>query len=97
MTFRFSTEAELDLADIFEAGEILFGRVQAERYLLALLDSFSTIATQPRMAPQRNVGGVEVRVHPHGSHVILYDIDDLGVLILRVRHAREDWRNDGPA
>ena len=35
-----------------------------------------------------------VRVHPCGSHMIVYEINKLGVLILRVRHHRENWEND---
>ena len=31
------------------------------------------------------------RVHPCGPHIILYVVDAAGVLIVRVRHAREDW------
>jgi toxin ParE1/3/4 len=94
MGYRLATEAELDLADLFEIGETVFGRRQAEKYLAALLDVFALIASQARMAAERPVGGSVIRVHPFGSNVILYEIDDVGILILRVRHAHEDWLNE---
>lgn len=94
MSVRLTVEAEFDLADIFEAGEAAFGRRQAEMYLSSLQRTFNRIGTQPRMAAGRTIGNGMTRVHPHAAHVILYDVDDIGVLILRIRHAREDWLND---
>jgi toxin ParE1/3/4 len=94
MSVRLTMEAELDLADIFVLGEVVFGRRQAERYLASLQRMFTLIGTQPRMATERMVAGHPVRAHPCGAHVILYELDDLGVLILRVRDAREDWLGD---
>jgi len=37
---------------------------------------------------------VPVRCHPHGAHMIIYSdhLEDV-VVILRVRHAREDWED----
>lgn len=35
-----------------------------------------------------------VRVHPSGSHVIVYEVRDAEALILRIRQAAEDWSND---
>jgi toxin ParE1/3/4 len=34
-------------------------------------------------------------VHPYRSHIVVYLIDNDGdILILRVRHGREDWEGD---
>jgi toxin ParE1/3/4 len=32
-----------------------------------------------------------VRVHPFQAHVIIYVVDDAGVLIVRVLHGRQEW------
>jgi toxin ParE1/3/4 len=32
-----------------------------------------------------------VRIHPYRSHVIVFVVDDGDVLVIRVRHGREDW------
>ena len=33
-----------------------------------------------------------VRVHPYKAHLVIYDVgDEDEVIILRVRHGREDW------
>ena len=47
------------------------------------------------MARLRSELSPPMRVHPCGSHVILYVVDvERGVVIVRVRHGREDWMND---
>jgi toxin ParE1/3/4 len=39
-----------------------------------------------------NARNCRVRVHPCGSHIIIYTVNKAGgVLIVRVRHGREDW------
>jgi toxin ParE1/3/4 len=50
------------------------------------------LADNPEMAPERPELSPPARVHPCGSHVIIYIVglnDD--VLVVRVRHGREDW------
>jgi hypothetical protein len=34
-------------------------------------------------------------IHPHGAHIIIYRDIDSDILIIRVRHGREDWLRDG--
>ena len=34
-----------------------------------------------------------VRIHPVGSHLVVYQVDAHGdVFVIRVRHAHEDWQ-----
>ncbi|WP_408034153.1 type II toxin-antitoxin system RelE/ParE family toxin [Thiorhodovibrio winogradskyi] len=35
------------------------------------------------------------RIHPAGSHIVIYRIRKHDIYILRVRHRREDWTNPG--
>ncbi|HTN39584.1 MAG TPA: type II toxin-antitoxin system RelE/ParE family toxin [Asticcacaulis sp.] len=35
-----------------------------------------------------------VRVHPYGSHVIIYRTDGEDIAILAVRYSRENWQED---
>jgi toxin ParE1/3/4 len=48
------------------------------------------------MARARPEWPASVRAFPHGSHVILYEQTETGIVILRVRHGHEDWLNDPP-
>lgn len=35
-----------------------------------------------------------VRIHPWKAHVIVYVIEGDDILVVRVRHGREDWARD---
>ena len=53
---------------------------------------FSVIARHPEMARVRSELDPPARVHPHNEHIIIYDVEHDGdVLILRIRNRREDW------
>lgn len=70
----------------------LFGLAQAERYHARLQRAFDLLAANPTMARERSELSPPVRIHPCGSHIILYIVvADSDVLIVRVRHGREDW------
>ncbi|TPW26418.1 type II toxin-antitoxin system RelE/ParE family toxin [Martelella alba] len=95
MTYRLTRKAEGDLIAIYIAGVEGFGIAQAERYHAELGDVFDLLADNPYLARERTELSPPIRVHPHGSHIILYRIeDDSSILIVRVRHAREDWIED---
>jgi toxin ParE1/3/4 len=95
MGYRLTRDAAGDLRRIYIEGLRLFGVEQAAWYHSQLGQAFDLIATHPLMARERREITPPVRVHPCGSHVIVYVIgDNGGVLILRVRHGREDWAED---
>ncbi len=39
--------------------------------------------------------GTASRIHPYKSHIIIYRLDGQDILVQRVRHALEDWENQG--
>lgn len=93
MGYRLSRAAAADVRHVFSEGSQLFGSVQAARYHLFLESVFETIASNPRMARERHELVPPMRVHPCGSHIVLYQVDSADeVLIVRVRHHREDWK-----
>ena len=94
MSYRVSIEAQYDLDEIFELGAASFGKKQAEKYLRAFMNAFALIGEYPKLAQLRPEVKSGFRFHPVGTHLVIYTIDDLGVLIVRVRHAHEDWMND---
>jgi toxin ParE1/3/4 len=92
--YRVARDAELDLLPIFLASMDRFGPRQAERYREAFKREFELLAQFPDMARPRDGWPASVRAFPHGSHVILYEHHDDGIVILRIRHGREDWLGD---
>jgi toxin ParE1/3/4 len=89
--YRLSRKAEDDILHIYATGAVEFGLEQAERYHAGLEQAFAFLSNFPRAAPERPELGRPTRVHPYKSHIILYRLDEEGILIQRVRHGSEDW------
>lgn len=85
---RVSDRADADLLDIYLFGAEQFGRLQAVNYQMSLKACFDLLADNPRLGRTAPLIGPDVRRHEHGSHVILYQVDENGVLIIAVVHGR---------
>ena len=95
MAYKLTRKAEDDIIEVYLEGYALFGEAQAEAYHGALEQVFEFLSDNPRAARERTEITPPVRCHPHGTHIIIYLIQDNDDgLILRVRHAREDWDSD---
>ena len=94
--YRLTANAEDDLTAIFIAGLAEFGLEQADAYHDGLFATFAFLAEYPRAARLRDDIDPPVRAHRYRSHLVIYELesDDL-VIILRVRHGREDWLAGG--
>ena len=92
MAYRLSVEAEEDVIGIYISGTEQFGPVQAERFHDNLEKIFNFLSEYPQVARVREELTPSVRVHPFGSHIIMYNVDEAGdVFVIRIRHAHEDW------
>jgi len=91
MPYKLSLKAEEDIINIYREGVLLFGAEQAEKYHLEMANVFEFLADNPKAARERTEITPSVRVHPYGSHIIIYSINKNEVFILRVRHGHEDW------
>lgn len=90
--FRLTRAAADDLAAIFLEGIGQFGLPQADAYHEGLSAIFAFLADYPYAARLREDISPPVRVHPYKAHLVIYDVGDVDeVIILRVRHGREDW------
>ena len=94
MRLEISEDAERDLLAIYHQGAVTFGLAQADGYIDALLEAMDLIADFPEIARLRMEYHPPARLYPHGSHVIVYDLDEAGgrVVIVRIRHGHEDWQ-----
>ena len=95
MTFRLTRRAEDDIIAIYRYTAETFGLPQADAYHDKLHKTFGIICDQSQLARERTEISPPVRVHPSGAHIIIY-LAPPGepVLIIRVRHASEDWLSD---
>jgi toxin ParE1/3/4 len=95
MNYVLSRKAEEDIIDIFETGIEQFGLSQAERYHEQLDQCFRFLAENPLAAHERFEITPPVRIHPVGSHLVIYRVEQNGaVFIIRVRHGHEDWQSN---
>lgn len=82
--------AEADLAVIWQHGATVWGMDQAERYADALFALFDLLAAFPEMAPERTEFTPHIRIHPTGSHLVVYRAVEAGVEIIRILHAHQN-------
>ena len=72
-----------------------FGLAQADRYHDGPEAAFVFLSEYPRAALLRHEIDPPVRAHRYKAHLIVYEIEaEGGIVVLRVRHSREDWHND---
>ncbi len=64
---------------------------QAERDVRRLYDAFQRLIDRPDIGAIRPELGGAIRVQPAGAHIILYQIADDHIDIIRIRAADEDW------
>lgn len=89
MNFAFTPDAQVDLLDI---GETIArdNPERAESFVAELLDRTVQIAGQPTLYRLRPEWGSAVRSARFGSYLILFEMSEEGVTILRYLHGRRD-------
>ncbi len=90
MNYKLSKEADNDLVDLYLHGFINFGEAQAEQYYFELEDCIKLLSETPLMCRERTEFSPAVRIHHHGSHLIIYLIQMDHLLIVRVLHDSMD-------
>lgn len=89
MTYRLRGEAVEDLRGIWSYSEAQWGPAQAEYYLRTVERQLDWIAENPTSG--KLVPGIPgYRQRAAGSHMIIYRLDDQGVIVIRVLHQKMD-------
>jgi len=92
VVYRLTRKAAEDISEIYVFGTDEFGFEQADAYHLLLESTFDFLARNPHAARKRLELSPPVRIHPVQSHLVIYQVEDDGsILIIRVRHGHEDW------
>lgn len=94
MAYAISARAAEDIYWLYESGKRQFGERSANLYQALLRDAVEFAAEHPAASPVRDFPSGAVRVRYFGSHLIVYEIDDPDILVLRVFHQLQDWEND---
>jgi toxin ParE1/3/4 len=90
--YKLSVEAAADLESIGDFGIAIFGLAQALKYHLALESRFELLAQFPRIGlPTYDLLPGLYRF-PYAAHVIFYTIAPDHIFIVRVLHAKADFK-----
>ncbi|WP_248633503.1 type II toxin-antitoxin system RelE/ParE family toxin [Cereibacter changlensis] len=87
-----SPKAEADLEDVWIYTAERWSSHQADRYIESLAATFDMLLAMPLIARERKELSQPVRLHPTGSHLILYSIEGRDLLIIRILGGRQDWQ-----
>jgi toxin ParE1/3/4 len=91
--YRLSHQAATDLKDIYRYTRGRWGKAQAERYASQLQQCLSMLAVRPQVGRQReDLQPPGLHSFVQGSHVIFYQPQPYGVLIVRILHGTQDVR-----
>src|SRR5690554_1846332 len=82
--------AEQDLVNIWLYSWEEWGEVQADQYLVALEQVFKLLAEQPLLGRERKEFAPVVRTHVHAHHLVVYQITENGIRLIRVLHKSMD-------
>jgi toxin ParE1/3/4 len=92
-TYRKTRRADDDLKEIYRYTRRTWGMAQAVRYIRGLEQRFTVLADNPLAGIAReDLQPSGLRSVVHGSHVVFYQQQPYGVLIVRVLHGRQDVR-----
>jgi toxin ParE1/3/4 len=92
-SYRKTRRADEDLQEIYRYTRRTWGRAQAELYIRGIEQRFELLAGNPLVGIAREDLQPEgLRSVVHHSHVIFYQPQPYGVLIVRVLHGRQDVR-----
>lgn len=85
---RLTVRAERDITDIYMYTAREFGLAQADAYVGGMFDSIEKLADAPYLG--RAIERRHYRCLAYESHSIFYKVEDNGVLVVRILHARMD-------
>lgn len=88
--YRLRPAARRALVQIFDYTESEYGRLQAEKYLQGLRESFGHLARFPNMAPAATPGSA-VRIALFRRHRIFYRVGEDGIVIGAILHQAQDF------
>ena len=90
MRLNYSQAAVRDLKSIFIQSARKFGLQQADTYRDSLPRSLAFIAENPLAVPEYRNAKRTVRVHRYQSHVVIFEVREDEVFVVRIVHGLRD-------
>ena len=90
MRIRYSAEAHNDLVDIIFYGNENFGPQQSSKYVAQIRNAIELIGLNPEIARLRTELERPVRIHTVGAHMVVFDVEDGMVVIVRILSAGQN-------
>ena len=87
-TVAYLPAAGRDLDDILDYLEVEAGKAVAERYVLSFRSSIARLSEFPFVGAARPELGPAIRHWVVDPYLVLYDVDDTSVSILRIIHGK---------
>ncbi len=88
--FTLSRQAATDLDAIADYTAERWGKPQARLYLDALQGRLAELAQQPHLGRRRDELADGLLAFPFESHVIFYAQAEVGIIVARILHKRQD-------
>lgn len=85
-SYRISNAAKADIRKIGQYTQKQWGKEKRRQYLADMQDKFKLLSENPFMVREDDRFMPPVRLCPHAQHLIVYIINDSGILIVRVLH-----------
>ncbi len=82
--------ARRDLLEIWQYTYEAWGASQADSYLVSLETSLSDLISNPKLGRAIDDVRNNMRLHPFKHHLIIYQITDTSIEVVRVLHKRMD-------
>jgi toxin ParE1/3/4 len=96
-TYLLRPSAEADLQDIWRYTATNWSVAQADRYYREIVRAFDAITAQPTIGRVCDEVKLGYRKHGVAAHVIFYRVTGDNVDVVRILHARRDFRRHLPS
>ena len=90
--YRLTKKADSDITQLYEYGILNFGLNQAQSYLLGLYDDLDHLVQNPLLGHSAHELSLGLRRFEYQSHVIFYEPEEDGVLVVRILRGEMDFR-----
>jgi toxin ParE1/3/4 len=94
MKLEYTADALEDLVEIELKGILHFGARQTKNYLRKIEHSIGLILDNPRLAQERQDTLRPVRIRTVGAHLIVYEMLDERIRIVRIVYGRQNWQEN---
>lgn len=88
--FRLTPRAVADIRQIADYTEKTWGKKQRTAYLISLNKRFKWLAERPYLGRHRPEIADGVYAFPQGSHIVYYQIHEVGIAVIGILHRSQD-------